>query len=191
MSLAQYMILDGVHPKTSPFNTHHLIWVTYKVVSQLSQPIFLSFLYLNSAKHNLVIELCCALKRRVPASLRLGLVSLLGMNCCLAPYKISRWLWGKIWRFVGMGWPQFERTSLMKPSIERQHIQLKWFHFRSMPAYLEPSQLIVTLWYLWKTEARWSACRLPTYLTPNSSTIRLNMMGRHLWRHRPGVVAAS
>ena len=31
------------------------------VVSQLFQPIYLSFLYLNSVGHNLVIELCCAL----------------------------------------------------------------------------------------------------------------------------------
>ena len=37
--------------------------MNYKVVSQLYQPIFLSFSYLNSAQHNLVIELCCALKR--------------------------------------------------------------------------------------------------------------------------------
>ena len=29
-----------------------------KVLSQLSQPIFLSFSYLNSTRHNLVIELC-------------------------------------------------------------------------------------------------------------------------------------
>ena len=37
--------------------------MNYKVVSQLYQPIFLSFSYLNSAQHNLVIEVCCALKR--------------------------------------------------------------------------------------------------------------------------------
>ena len=36
--------------------------MNYKVVSQLYQPIFLSFSYLNSARHNLVIELCRALK---------------------------------------------------------------------------------------------------------------------------------
>ena len=52
---------DGVHPKTPPFSTSHLIWVNYKVVSQLSQPVFVSFLYLNSGRHNLVIELCRAL----------------------------------------------------------------------------------------------------------------------------------
>ena len=53
---------DGVQPKTSPFSTRHLIWVNYKVVSKLSQPIFISFSYLNRAQHNSVIELCCALK---------------------------------------------------------------------------------------------------------------------------------
>ena len=46
----------------SPFSSHHLISVNYKVVSQLSQSISLSFSYLNIARHNLVIELCRALK---------------------------------------------------------------------------------------------------------------------------------
>ena len=36
--------------------------MNYKVVSQLSQPIFILFLYLNSARQNLVTELCRALK---------------------------------------------------------------------------------------------------------------------------------
>ena len=54
--------IDGVHPKTSPFSTRHPIWVNYKVVSQLSQPILLLCSCLNSARHNLVIELCRALK---------------------------------------------------------------------------------------------------------------------------------
>ena len=49
---------DVVQLKTPPFSTRHLILVNYKVLSQLSQPIFLSFSYLNSARHNLVIELC-------------------------------------------------------------------------------------------------------------------------------------
>ena len=53
---------DRVQPKTPPFSTRNLIWVNYKVVSPLSQPILLSFLYLNSARHNLVIILCRALK---------------------------------------------------------------------------------------------------------------------------------
>ena len=53
---------DGVQPKMSQFSKRHLFWVNYKVVSQLSQPIFLSFSYLNSPRHNLVIELCCSLK---------------------------------------------------------------------------------------------------------------------------------
>ena len=49
---------DGVQPKTSSFSTCHLIWVKYKFVSQLFQPIFLSFSYLNSARHFSVIEMC-------------------------------------------------------------------------------------------------------------------------------------
>ena len=48
--------LDGVHPKTSPFSTNDIILVNYKVVSQLSQLIFISFSYLNSSRHNSVIE---------------------------------------------------------------------------------------------------------------------------------------
>ena len=54
--------LNWVQPKTSPFSTGDIIWVTYYVVSQLSQPIFLSFSYLNIALPNLVIDLCRALK---------------------------------------------------------------------------------------------------------------------------------
>ena len=50
---------DMVQTKTPPFSTRHLIWVNYKVLSQLSQPISLLFSYLNSARHNIVIELCC------------------------------------------------------------------------------------------------------------------------------------
>ena len=47
--------LDRVHPKTSHFSTCHIILVNFKVVSRLYQPIFLSFSYLNSARHNLVM----------------------------------------------------------------------------------------------------------------------------------------
>ena len=49
---------DGVQPKMSPFSTRHIIWVKYKVANQLSRPIYLSFSYLNSARHFSVIELC-------------------------------------------------------------------------------------------------------------------------------------
>ena len=48
----------GFQPKTSPFSTRHLIWVNYEVLSQLFQPRALLFSYLNSARHNSVIELC-------------------------------------------------------------------------------------------------------------------------------------
>ena len=54
--------LDLVQPKTSTFSTHALVWVHYKVVHKISQPIFSLFSHLNSALHNLVIELCSALK---------------------------------------------------------------------------------------------------------------------------------
>ena len=57
-----YMFYDGVQPKTPPISTRHLIWVNYKVLSKLSQLIFLSFSYLNNARHNVVIELCRALR---------------------------------------------------------------------------------------------------------------------------------
>ena len=53
-----YSSSDGVQPKTSHFSTHYLIWVNYKVVSLLYQPIFLSFSYLNSARYFSVTELC-------------------------------------------------------------------------------------------------------------------------------------
>ena len=52
------LVYDGVHPKKPFFSTRHLIWVDYKVLSQISQPIFLSLSYLNSARHFSVIELC-------------------------------------------------------------------------------------------------------------------------------------
>ena len=62
VALVSNSTMDGVQPKTSPFSTSHPIWVNYKVVSQLSQPISLLFSYLNSARHYLVIELCRAHK---------------------------------------------------------------------------------------------------------------------------------
>ena len=49
-------------PKTSTFSTYALIWVHYEVVFYFSQSIFCLFLHLNSARQNLVIELCRALK---------------------------------------------------------------------------------------------------------------------------------
>ena len=52
---------DVFQTKTSPFSTHHIILVHYKVLGQVSQPISLLFSYLNSAQHDLVIELCRAL----------------------------------------------------------------------------------------------------------------------------------
>ena len=51
-------VADRVQPKTPPFSTCHIVSVNYKVASQLPQPIFLSFSYLNSARHFSVIELC-------------------------------------------------------------------------------------------------------------------------------------
>ena len=56
-----FVLRDRLQPKTSHFYTRHLLRVNCKIVSQLSQPMFLSFSYLNIARHNLVIELCRAL----------------------------------------------------------------------------------------------------------------------------------
>ena len=55
-------VLDRVQTKTLPFSTRHIILLNYKVVSQLSQLSFLSLSYLNSAQHNLAVELCRAPK---------------------------------------------------------------------------------------------------------------------------------
>ena len=49
---------DGFQPKTSPFSTHHLIWLKYKGVSQIFQLIYMVFSYLNSVWHFSVIKLC-------------------------------------------------------------------------------------------------------------------------------------
>ena len=52
------LITDGIQTNTSPFYTHHLIRVNYKVVSKLFQLIYLEFSYLNSVRHFSCIELC-------------------------------------------------------------------------------------------------------------------------------------
>ena len=52
------MTMHMVQPNNSPFSTHHLISVNYKVLSQFYQPISILFLYVDSARHNLVTELC-------------------------------------------------------------------------------------------------------------------------------------
>ncbi len=43
--------------------------------------------------------------------------------------------------------------------------------------------------YSFRAAARWSAWRWSQYSSPKLSTIRTNMMGRHVWRHNLGVVA--
>ena len=48
--------------KKSTFSTCALILVHYKLVHSFSQPIFSLFSHLNSALHNLIIDLCSALK---------------------------------------------------------------------------------------------------------------------------------
>ena len=48
----------GFQPKTPPFSTHHIIWVKYEVLGQISQYMSLLFSYSNSVRHNLVIEFC-------------------------------------------------------------------------------------------------------------------------------------
>ena len=44
-------LIDVVQPKMFPFSTNHLIWVNYKVVSQLFDLIYMVFSYLNSVWH--------------------------------------------------------------------------------------------------------------------------------------------
>ena len=51
-------LIDVVQPKMFPFSTDHLIWVNYKVLSQLFQLIYMVFSYLNSVWHFSVIKLC-------------------------------------------------------------------------------------------------------------------------------------
>ena len=46
------------HLNMSTFSTRTLIWANQKTLSQLSQPIFLSFSCRNSPWHNSVFELC-------------------------------------------------------------------------------------------------------------------------------------
>ena len=53
---------DLFQPKTSTFSIHSLIWVHFKNEHYFSQPIFSLISYLKNALHNLVIELCIALK---------------------------------------------------------------------------------------------------------------------------------
>ena len=45
---------------TSNFSTNALIWVHFKTMHWFSQQMFSLFSHLNSAQHNLVIELCSA-----------------------------------------------------------------------------------------------------------------------------------
>ena len=49
-------LIDREQNKKSPFSTHDIIWVNYKIVSQLFQLILLSFSYLKIARHNLVFS---------------------------------------------------------------------------------------------------------------------------------------
>ena len=58
MGTYQRFISNGVQPKPPPFSTRHLIWLNYKVVSQLFQLIYLAFSYLNIVRHFPGTELC-------------------------------------------------------------------------------------------------------------------------------------
>ena len=55
-------LFDLFQPKTDLSSTRALIWLHFKTVHYFSQPIFSLFSYLKNALHNLVIELCSALK---------------------------------------------------------------------------------------------------------------------------------
>ena len=56
------IINDLFQPKTSIFSTRSLIWLHFKTVHYFYQPIFSLISHLKNALHNLVIELCIALK---------------------------------------------------------------------------------------------------------------------------------
>ena len=62
MKLTTQKVSDLFQPKAFTFSTRTLIWVHFKNVYELSQPIFSSFSHLKNALHNSVIELCNALK---------------------------------------------------------------------------------------------------------------------------------
>ena len=47
-----------------PFSTVHLILFNFKVLSKLFKSISFLFSYLNIARHNLVVELCCEQQNR-------------------------------------------------------------------------------------------------------------------------------
>ena len=47
----------------SPFSTHHVILGNYEVLSQIYQPMFHLFSYLNSARHSSVIGFCRELNK--------------------------------------------------------------------------------------------------------------------------------
>ena len=53
---------DTFRTKKSNFSTHSLIWVHFKTVHYISQPIFSLFSHLKNEVLNLVIELCSAHK---------------------------------------------------------------------------------------------------------------------------------
>ena len=59
---AEIMSSELFQPKTSNFSTRALIWVHFKSVHYFSQPIFSLLSHLKNVLHNLVIELCSALK---------------------------------------------------------------------------------------------------------------------------------
>ena len=61
-SIFLYDVVDRVQPKTSPFSMRiSFYWAKKLYINFLSQ-FFIVFWYLNSARHNLVIEFCCAIK---------------------------------------------------------------------------------------------------------------------------------
>ena len=47
-----------VQPNMFTFSMRALIWVNQKIVSELSQPKFLSFVHWNSPRHNSLFEIC-------------------------------------------------------------------------------------------------------------------------------------
>ena len=52
------LAIRRVPTQDTPFSTRNIIGVNNEVLSQLSQPMYILFSYLNSVQHNSVIELC-------------------------------------------------------------------------------------------------------------------------------------
>ena len=135
-------------------------------------------------------KICCT--QRTPFSSKAVDESSSGAFCTLLPYVISLQRCGESCFLTGG----------LCPTLNKSFFNIflsafcKFFHYASVYSprlgwclkMFWHSQSSDISWYFLSTESRCSACFLPTYSTPKSSTISINCMGRHFWRHSPGVV---